>query len=322
MRSKSRVSCTLVTLLLALPLQEQAPVTITEVHMGVPVRLVLYASDERVARAAARAAYARVADLEDKMSDYRAESEVRRLQLRAREWVVVSPELFEVLSRAVQIARLSDGAFDPTVGPFVALWRESRRDRQLPTRVTLDSARQRVGWRKVSLDSVRRAVRLESEGMQIDLGAIAKGYMLQAALDVLRARGARRALLEAGGDIVVGDAPPGRSGWHIEVPHAGSKMVRASSALTNAAISTSGPSEQFVEIAGVRYSHVVDPQTGYGLTNPYEATVIAPEGAVADALSTALSVLGPGKGAELLKKVGKNVLGDIRRIPGWNRQAR
>src|SRR5205807_7005569 len=125
-----------------------------ELHMGMAVRIVVYAPDDATARRAARAAYARMALLEDIMSDYRPESEVRRLAARAGAAVPVSGDLFVVLARAVDLWRRSDGAFDPTVGPFVELWRAARRTGRLPPRAELDSAARRVGSDKVHLDSV------------------------------------------------------------------------------------------------------------------------------------------------------------------------
>ncbi|MEO8333976.1 MAG: FAD:protein FMN transferase [bacterium] len=274
----------------------------SELHMGVEVRIVMYAREEQQARAAARAAFDELAVLEDIMSDYRPKSEIRSLGNRPSEWLKASEPLFTVLARAVEVARASDGAFDPTLGPLVALWRESRRVRRLPSDAQLDSARMRVGWRHMALDSVRRRIRLARRGMRLDLGGIAKGYAVQRATQVLRTRGVVSALVEAGGDITVTDAPPGEAGWRIDVPGADSSVRARASALTNASISTSGPSAQFVEIGGVRYSHVVDPRTGIGLTSGAQATVIATDGALADALSTALTVLSGRAVASLLAR--------------------
>lgn len=274
----------------------------TELHLGVPVRVALYAPDDAAARAAARAAFARIVALEHKMSDYRADSELRGLERRPGEWVPVSAELFAVLARAVEIAQASAGAFDPTVGPLVALWRGARRSGRLPETDVLEAARRLVSWRKLELDSARQAVRLAMAGMGLDLGGIAKGYILDEALATLAAQGIGSALIAAGGDIAVGDAPPGAAGWRIETPYADSVVAARARVLAHAAIATSGASQQFVEIAGVRYSHVVDPGTGLGLTNAYTATVIARDGATADALATALTVLGPERGADLVAR--------------------
>jgi thiamine biosynthesis lipoprotein len=137
--------------------------------------------------------------------------------------------------------------------------------------------------------------------MRLDLGGIAKGYILQEALATLRLAGVTRALVESGGDIVVGDAPPGRDGWTIHVSGADPDFRAAASRLTNSALSTSGATMQFVEIDGVRYSHVIDPRTGLGVTNAVTAHVIARDAATADALATALTVVGH-PGLEVLKE--------------------
>lgn len=267
--------------------------------MGMPVRVVLYADTEAEARRAATAAFARVEALEQIFSDYRAGSEVSRLSARAQEWVPVSVELFALTRRAIEIARLTDGAFDPTVGPLVSLWREARRTKTLPPAATIESARARVGWPQIDLDDHRRAIRLKTQGMRLDFGGIAKGYILQEALAVLVDRGTPAALLEAGGDIVAGDAPPGLTGWHIDVPYGDAAFQARARRLVHAALATSGPTFQSVEIDGVRYSHVVDPRTGRALTSPRVVGVIARDGATADALATAFGVLDTTGSAKL-----------------------
>lgn len=274
----------------------------TAVHMGVRVRIVLYSSSEGEAREAAREAYSRIAALEDKMSDYRPRSEVRSLSARPREWQPVSRELLEVLAKGQEVSRLSGGAFDVTVGPLVTLWRGSRRIGRLPDAAALSRARSRTGWRLLEVDTTRSAVRLWADSMQLDLGGIAKGYILSQALAVLRSRGLTSAMIEAGGDLVVGAAPPGRAGWSVEITGADSATRALSQALVDVAVATSGSSEQFVEIDGVRYSHVVDPRTGRGVTGRHSVTVIATDGALADALATASAVLGPDRAPRLLRR--------------------
>lgn len=279
----------------------------TAVHMGVPVRIVLHASSDSQARWAARGAFARIAELDEQMSDYRPRSEVRRLAGRPREWQPVSPDLARVMARAQEVSRLSDGAFDVTVGPLVQLWRESRRSGRLPDSAALGRARSRVGWHLLEVDSTRSAVRLWADSMQIDLGGIAKGYILSEALEELRVRGVPAAMVEAGGDLVLGSAPPGRAGWSVEIAGADSATRAHAQSLVDVAVATSGATEQFVEIAGVRYSHVVDPRTGLGVTSARQVTVVSREGTVADALATALSVLGPERAKPVLARFGGKV---------------
>ena len=270
----------------------------SQVHMGTQVRIVLYADSEVAARYAAAAGFAEIARLDAVLSDYRRDSELNRLADSAGKGPVeVSNDLFLVLERALDLGRQTKGAFDITAGPLTRLWRRAHQTERLPAPEELAAARYLTGLRKIRLVEEPRAVELLLPGMQLDLGAIGKGYALDRALVEVRRAGSDRALLEAGGDIVVGDAPPDRDGWKIVVPQAANHCTIE---LAEAAISTSGDTEQFVEIHGRRYSHVLDPRTGLGLTHRAMATVIAPEGVTADPLATALTVLDETEGRALL----------------------
>lgn len=275
----------------------------TGVEMAVPVRLVFYAPDAHAANRAAEAALAKIHQLNAVFSDYDPESELRRLSDGSPVGcdVPVSDALFDVLAQAQQLAERTDGAFDVTIGPVVRLWRRARRRRQFPDAQNLAEARQLVGYHMIHLDHARRTARLAKPGMKLDLGGIAKGYAVAAALEVLAEHGIDRALVEAGGDIGLGGPPPGESGWRIGVARLTndgppSLYLR----LANVAVATSGDACQFVEINGRRYSHLVDPRTGLGLTDRSTVTVIAPNSTLADALSSTVSILGPDKGLELI----------------------
>jgi thiamine biosynthesis lipoprotein len=257
-----------------------------ELHMGGRVTLTLYAPDEDTAAAAARAAYGRYAALEDVMSDYRPASELMRLCARAGTGPVgVSAELFEVLAFGLRVSEWTDGAFDVTASPVVRLWRTARQTGSMPAERARLLALLLVGWRNVVLDPLLRTVELRLPGMLLDLGGIAKGYANDCALLALKANGVDRAMVEAGGDIGVSGAPPGAQRWAIKV-----RGLPDTFYLSECAISTSGDTEQFVEIGGVRYSHVVDPRTGLGVTTRVQASVIAPCGLTTDPLATALCV--------------------------------
>jgi FAD:protein FMN transferase len=276
----------------------------TEPHMGTVFKIVLYAPDEATAKKAAQAAFARVAELNRIMSDYLATSELMQLCKKAGgPPVEVSRDLFDILTKAEVLARQTDGAFDVTVGPIVRLWRKARRTRQLPPAQELAQALKLVGHDNIRLDVKQRTVQLLVAGMLLDLGGIAKGYAAEAALEVLRRHGLGRALVAAGGDIAVGEPPPDTRGWRIGI--APLKDPEAPPArfvlLKNAAVSTSGDAEQFVDIGGTRYSHIIDPKTGLGLVGRRSVTVVAPSGAVADALATAMCVLGPERGLKVVE---------------------
>jgi thiamine biosynthesis lipoprotein len=255
-------------------------------------------------------------DLETVLSSYRASSELNRLADRADETAVsVSRPLFAVLRRAQRLARRSDGAFDLTAGPYLDLWATARERGALPDSSALRRASARVGWEKVHLDATRRTVRLASDSMQLNAGGIAKGYILDRALDTLAAEGVSRALIEAGGDLVMSGPPPGQSGWAVRLPAAGPEDQAQTLRLDHAAVSTSGDTHQFVEINGTRYSHVVNPRTGLGLTHHALVTVVAEEGITADGLATTLGVLGPEAGRAFLSEHYPSVRAYIRPAP-------
>jgi len=191
----------------------------TRVEMAAPVRLLFYANDEATANRAAEAAFSRIRQLNAILSDYDPQSELRQLCATAGDGTYhpLGDDLWRVLVRAQEISRASQGAFDVTVGPVVRLWRRARRQHKLPKPEQLEDARRRVGWTLVELDPKRQAVRLVQPGMRLDLGGIAKGYAADAALAVLAQHGITRALVDAGGDISLGSAPPSEPGWRIGV---------------------------------------------------------------------------------------------------------
>jgi thiamine biosynthesis lipoprotein len=273
-----------------------------EPHMGTRFQIILYAPDEETARRATKAAFARIASLNSIMSDYQETSELMRLCARAGgEPIQVSKELFFVLSRAEEVSRQSDGAFDVTVGPVVRLWRRARRTRQLPDVEKLAQARALVGWRNIRLDAGERTVQLLKPGMLLDLGGIAKGYAADEALAVLAKHGLTRALVAAGGDIAVSDPPPDAAGWKIAIAPLPGEKEGGHLLLHHAAVSTSGDAEQYVEIGGKRYSHIVDPRTGLGLVGRMSVTVVAKKGIDSDSLTKVACVLGPEKGLKIIE---------------------
>ncbi len=290
----------------------------SRVEMAAAINIVLYAPDETVAAQAAEAAYYRFRSLNRVLSDYDSESEVRRLcdTSAAGRPVAVSDDLWRVLSRAKEISERSNGAFDVTVGPVVRLWRRARRQGELPDPERLNEARRGVGFCYVKLHPESRRVELLREAMRIDLGGIAMGYAVDEAMKVIREHGITRFVIDGSGDVGAGDPPPGSPGWVVGIPGLDEAAAPVACVyLANRSLTTSGDTVQFVVIEGRRYSHIVDPRTGIALTDHSCVTVVAADTMTADALASAVSVLGVEKGLELVEATpGAAAL--VQRAPG------
>ncbi len=283
----------------------------SRIVMGVEARIALFAEDEASALTAARAAFDRMAELDAVMSDYRSDSEAMKAsEVAGTGPISVSDDLCRVLARARVISELSGGAFDVNIGPVVELWREARLEGRLPSAEELASGRGRAGWKGMTLRAEAQTLELERTGMRLDFGGIGKGFAADEAVAKMRELGVGRCLVDLGGDIALGDPPPrdgdggvdGNGGWKVGVRSGLSREDQMILTMSNAGIATSGDAEQYVEIAGARYSHIVDPRTGLGLTNRVAATVIAADAATADALASAICVLGPIRGFALLEQ--------------------
>jgi thiamine biosynthesis lipoprotein len=274
-----------------------------EPHMGTLVRITLYAPGEQAAKDAFSAAFDRIGNLDRILSDYRPDSELNQITKAAVGRAVrVSEDLFAVLAASQELAEATGGAFDITQGPVVRLWREARATARLPDPAAVEDASSRSGFRKLHLDAEHRTVTFDMTGMALDVGAIGKGYAASEAIKVLDGLGVRSALVAVSGDLAFSEAPPGQRGWRIGV-YSGEALpgVPAMLELTNAAVSTSGSSEQHLDIGGRRYSHIIDPASGAALVDDITVTVIATHGLDADGLDTAVSVLGLDRGLALIE---------------------
>ncbi len=265
--------------------------------------------------------------IDELMSTYDELSELSRFNRHlSTEPYVVSRKMLQVLTRALAIAELTGGAFDPTVGPLVAAWGFGATDRvpAPPTPAELAAARARVGYRNLRVDETSSALAKSVPDLECDLSGIAKGYAVDRAVEALVANGYKNVLVEVGGDLrAAGRKSEGRP-WQvaIERPVARRGTLQRRIALEDRALATSGDYRNFYERDGRRLSHLIDPRTGRPITNRVaSASVIHPEAASADALATAMAVLGVEEGLRLAEKENLEVLFLIRADDGGIEEA-
>ncbi len=277
--------------------------------MGTYARIVAVAPTEQQARIAIERGMEEIETVDTLMSDYDEQSEISRVNREAAGTpVIVSEPTFEVLRKSVEFSRLSDGAFDVTIGPIGELWRQAAKSHEAPDANALAEARTKVGYDKLLLDPNDRSVRFTVEGMKLDLGGIAKGYAIDLAVDAMQRAGATGGMVDIGGDIRCFGRPETRSHWRIGLqdPAQGADPLSQSKTLlvlefNDAAVATSGDYRRFGLIDDEKVSHIIDKSTAAGARSLTSVTIIASQATDADALATAASVLGPQKGLKLVE---------------------
>jgi len=266
-------------------------------QMGTTFHLLFYSQlDSSNAQALATSIFSKIDSLNLIFSDYLPESELNRLCNHAgdQQWITISPDLWSILHQANFFTQASSGAFDISVGALTRLWRKARSMKELPDSLHINTLLKTVGHTCIQLNS-RQQARIIQPGTRLDLGGIAQGYTADLCLQLLRKKGIRRALVDAGGDISIGDPPPYSSGWRIQIPFKKGEGYDQEDTvlLSNCGITTSGATVRYLEVNNSKYSHIIDPRSGWALTKNYQVTVQAPNATIADAWATALSVLGP-----------------------------
>jgi len=273
--------------------------------MGSKARVVAYAPEDP-ADAVGRA-FAAIDRLDRVLSDYNPNSEARRLAaLPPGAWRDASPELIDALVKSRAAWEASGGAFDVTIGAVTALWRGASAGGRTPTAGELADARARVGMGLVEVDEEGSRVRFARAGVVLDFGGIGKGLAADAALASLRADGVACALVEIGGDIAAGAAPPGARGWTVRASGgtAGDAGRGTELTIVDAGVATSGDAYRFTEVGGVRASHVIEPGTSRPAPAGGAATVVAREGWVADAVATVAKLRGAAAAGEAGARLG------------------
>lgn len=273
---------------------QQQRFSFERIKMGSPFRILMVAADSLQADSLAEKAFAMVDHANTVFSDYDSTSELSALNRWAgnTEPMVVSRMLYGVLKLSLQAYRKSKGVFDITAGPLSRVWRQARKENRFPKN-SISEARRLVGFNLVRLKDADRSVLLPLRGMSLDLGGIAKGYVASLVLHMLGHYGVRQALVDAGGDMAIGDAPPGTNGWLVglAVPEESGQLFPRKLILKNTSIATSGGIYQYFEHEGKKYSHIIDPRSGYGITSRRNVTVLTRFGWNADWLATACSIL-------------------------------
>jgi thiamine biosynthesis lipoprotein len=266
----------------------------SQVKMGSPFNLVLVSDDSLKVSGLANRSFALIDSFNHLYSDYDSTSELNQLNTHAgKAKQQLSPALLDILLHAKLAYIKSKAAYDITVGPLSRLWRKARKEKTFPGKEEVAEKRKLVGFDKILIDKAHSSILLPLTGMRLDLGGIAKGYIAQKVIDFLKQNGITQALADAGGDMVMSNAPNNNPGWVIgvNVPETTDDLLPKKLSLQNMAVATSGDAYQYLEHKGLKYSHIIDPRTGYGIHSQRNVTVIAKDGADADWLATACSIL-------------------------------
>lgn len=275
--------------------------------MGTFARVIVIAEDRKAAEACVKSAFVQIEKIDELMSYHNPDSGISRLNRSAfDDPVKVMPMTYQVIKKAVEFSRLTDGAFDVTVGPLVDLWREAGDANTVPTEQQLQQASSRVGWDKLILDNSERTLQFTVDGMKLDLGGIAKGFAIDKAIEAIKETGGLGALVDIGGDIrCYGRTPKGQKYWLVGLQDPdleSEKQVLFTLKLTDGAVATSGDYRRFFIIGGRHYSHIINQKTGGTAEALSSVTIITDSATDADALATAVSVMGAERGIELIEK--------------------
>lgn len=280
------------------------------VVMGTLAHVIAVAADSNTAERCIEAAFAKIEEIEDLMSDHKSDSEIGELNRDGfNRAIVVSEPTYEVLQKGVEFSRISDGAFDITIGPLVDFWHSAAEANSVPSEAELAEVRSKVGYDKLIFGANEMSIRFAADGMRVDLGGIAKGYALDKAVEAMQKKGAAGGMVDIGGDIRCFGLPPGgQDKWRIGLQDTrvgkedltgGILMVLE---LGDTAVATSGDYRRYVVIDGKKYSHIIDAKTGYSGDGLASVTIITETAVEADALATAVNVMGAERGLALIEE--------------------
>lgn len=266
----------------------------SEMKMGSAFNLIIVSADSNKANHLARKSYELVDSLSHIFSNYDSSSELSKINASAGLLPYkMSTAMLDLVQKSQYAYIQSKGAYDISIGPLSSLWRNARKAKLFPEASTVLATKKLVGFAQIKINKRLGTIFLPNANMQLDFGGIAKGYIAQWVINFLKANGIQQALVDAGGDIVMSGAPLNQQGWLIGVnlPETTDQLLNKKLQLSNCSVATSGDVYQFIEYKGVKYSHIINPLTGYGVTNLRNVTIVAKTGATADWLATACSIL-------------------------------
>ncbi|MBI4064611.1 MAG: FAD:protein FMN transferase [Elusimicrobia bacterium] len=294
---------TFVTFVTSVTLSDAAQIRRVQYLMGTVCEIEAHGSTQTELEEALSAAFGEIARLEAMLSNWRGDSEISRFNHHPyRRPFALSAELFEALLSAQRQSELTGGAFDVTVEPLTVLW-DLRGAGRVPRPQEIARALRSVGHGRMILDETRRTATFTRARMGVDLGGIGKGYALDRAAIVLKEKGIHNALLNFGGQILALGSPPGAKAWRVRVADPfDSRRAAVETFLSNQSLATSSQKERELVSGGRRVGHIIDPKTGRPVEMEGSVTVVAASASEADALSTALLVMGPGKGIQWLER--------------------
>ena len=294
-------SCTFIANTFAQTLQRYE---YAQAKMGTEFRVIFYCQSDSLANVIQDAVYKKVDELNLIFSDYEQASELNGIvKFEARDTTVkLSDTLYDVFVTAQLVSQETDGAFDITIGPLSKLWRRSIRHNEFPEQEEIKEAKNLVSYKNIKLMEHNK-VQLLQQGMKLDLGGIAKGATVDIVFDLVNSYGLTQVLVDGGGDIRVGASPPESNGWEIQLSN--SKIN-----VQNTALATSGDTYKYIINGGQRYSHIIDPRTGYGVKNAQNVMVQAESCMIADAIASAASVLKKDEAAKLWTKFDVKIIYD------------
>jgi FAD:protein FMN transferase len=292
---------------------QQKRFSFNQPKMGSPFTIIFYAGDSVKASMIAEQCFSLVDSFVSLFSDYIDSSELSKISASAGKQnspMAVSPAMFDILKQAQYACKKSEGAFDITIGRLSKFWRKQRKSKEFPSNETVQHIRKLTGFNKLVLDTINKGIMLLQQGMRLDLGGIAQGYIAQKVIEFLNANNIRQALVNASGDIVMSNAPPASEGWTvgINLPESMDELLPRTLTMHNKAVTTSGDAYQYTDHQGKRYSHIIDPRTGYGVTSQRNVTAIADDGTTADWLATACSILPVKKALKLAESLQAEVM--------------